>query len=86
MPWHELERQAIEIALVHTRGNKPLAARLLGIAPRTIYRHLNRMERDRQPGQDPVEVKDRRTIAATISSGEHPPQDPEVKKWKAQGV
>ena len=44
-PWHELESQAIEIALAHTRGNKPLAARLLGVSTRTIYRHL------RQTGQ-----------------------------------
>ena len=41
MPWRELERQAIDIALAHTRGNKPMAARLLGVATRTIYRHLS---------------------------------------------
>jgi two-component system response regulator HydG len=39
-PLRELERQAVEIALAHTRGNKPMAARLLDVAPRTIYRHL----------------------------------------------
>jgi two-component system response regulator HydG len=43
-PLEELERQAIEITLQHTRGDKTLAARLLGIAPRTIYRHLEREE------------------------------------------
>jgi two-component system response regulator HydG len=41
-PLRELERQAIEFALQHARGDKNLAARLLGIATRTIYRHLER--------------------------------------------
>jgi two-component system response regulator HydG len=40
----ELERQAIDITLQHTRGDKNLAARLLGVATRTIYRHLERQE------------------------------------------
>ena len=41
-PLSELESRAIEIALAHTRGDKALAARLLGVSPRTIYRHLDR--------------------------------------------
>jgi two-component system response regulator HydG len=41
-PLRELERQAIDITLQHTRGDKNMAARLLGIAARTIYRHLDR--------------------------------------------
>jgi two-component system response regulator HydG len=41
-PLRELERQAIEITLQHARGDKNLAARMLGIATRTIYRHLER--------------------------------------------
>jgi two-component system response regulator HydG len=41
-PLSELESQAIEIALAHTRGDKALAARLLGVSQRTIYRHLDR--------------------------------------------
>jgi len=41
-PLREIERQAIEFALQHARGDKNLAARLLGIATRTIYRHLER--------------------------------------------
>jgi hypothetical protein len=86
MPWRDLEQQAIEITLEHTRGNKPLAARLLGIAPRTIYRHLNRKESEQEPQQDPDEFNDRKTIAASISSSEDPPKDPEIKKYKAQGV
>ena len=86
MPWRELEQQAIEIALEHTRGDKPVAARLLGIAPRTIYRHLNRKESEQEPEQDPDEFNDRKTIAASISSSEDPPKDPEAKKYEAQGA
>ena len=41
-PLRELERKAIEITLQHTRGDKNLTARLLGVATRTIYRHLER--------------------------------------------
>jgi two-component system response regulator HydG len=55
MPWRELERQAIEMALAHTRGNKPMAARLLGVAVRTVYRHLASNSPGRRPAQDPVE-------------------------------
>jgi two-component system response regulator HydG len=43
-PLRELEEKAIEITLQHTRGDKNMAARLLGIATRTIYRHLERQE------------------------------------------
>jgi two-component system response regulator HydG len=43
-PLRELERKAIDITLHHTRGDKNMAARLLGIATRTIYRHLERQE------------------------------------------
>jgi two-component system, NtrC family, response regulator HydG len=39
-PLEELERQAIHETLRHTRGDKRLAAQLLGIATRTIYRKL----------------------------------------------
>jgi two-component system response regulator HydG len=41
-PLRELERRAIEVTLQHARGDKNLAARLLGVATRTIYRHLER--------------------------------------------
>ena len=41
-PLRELERKAIEITLQHSRGDKHMAARLLGVATRTIYRHLER--------------------------------------------
>jgi len=43
-PWRVLESQAIDITLAYTRGDKAVAARLLGVAPRTIYRHLKEKE------------------------------------------
>src|SRR2546427_12624080 len=43
-PLRELERKAIDITLHHTRGDKNMAARLLGIATRTIYRHLKKLD------------------------------------------
>jgi len=43
-PLRELEKKAIEVTLQHTRGDKNMAARLLGIATRTIYRHLERQD------------------------------------------
>ena len=62
MHWHDLERRAIEIALAHTRGDKPLAARLLGIATRTLYRHLE--EHEQEPKQDSPVIEDRQAMAA----------------------
>jgi two-component system response regulator HydG len=53
-PLRELERKAIDITLQHTRGDKNMAARLLGIATRTIYRHLERQEN----GHDGEELDD----------------------------
>ncbi len=46
-PLEEIERLLIRETLRYTRGDKTLAARLLGIAPRTIYRKL-----DRDPPED----------------------------------
>ena len=34
--------------LRHTRGDKNMAARLLGIASRTIYRHLERQQPEQE--------------------------------------
>jgi two-component system, NtrC family, response regulator HydG len=39
-PMEEMERRAIHETLRHTKGDKRLAAQLLGIATRTIYRKL----------------------------------------------
>ncbi|MBK9516570.1 MAG: sigma-54-dependent Fis family transcriptional regulator [Anaeromyxobacter sp.] len=49
----EIERLVIRETLAQTRGDKTLAAQLLGIAPRTIYRKLDRDEagRLRRPGE-----------------------------------
>jgi two-component system response regulator HydG len=57
-PWCEVERQAIEIVLAHTRGNKPMAAKLLGIASRTVYRHILNNSREQSSPQVSTESKD----------------------------
>jgi two-component system response regulator HydG len=41
-PMDEVERLVIRETLRQTRGDKTLAAQILGIAPRTIYRKLDR--------------------------------------------
>jgi two-component system response regulator HydG len=50
-PMEEIERRVIHETLRHTRGDKTLAARLLGIAARTIYRKL---EREQSTGEAPT--------------------------------
>jgi two-component system response regulator HydG len=52
MPLEEVERMVIRETLRHTRGDKNLAARLLGVAARTIYRKLDRDEEGRLVGPD----------------------------------
>ena len=54
-PLKELERKAIEITLQHARGDKNMAARLLGIATRTIYRHLEREQQENGESADETE-------------------------------
>jgi two-component system response regulator HydG len=46
-PMEEVERLVIKETLRQTRGDKTLAAQILGIAPRTIYRKLERDETGR---------------------------------------
>ncbi len=46
-PMEEIERRVIHETLRHTRGDKNLAARMLGIAARTIYRKLAAEEEPR---------------------------------------
>jgi DNA-binding NtrC family response regulator len=46
-PLEEVESRLIRETLRHTRGDKPLAAQLLGISTRTIYRKLG------EPGDEP---------------------------------
>ncbi len=49
-PMEEVERRLIHETLRHTGGDKTMAARLLGIAARTIYRKL-----ERERGDEPEE-------------------------------
>jgi two-component system response regulator HydG len=49
-PMEEVERRLIHETLRHTGGDKTMAARLLGIAARTIYRKLER-ERGDEPDE-----------------------------------
>jgi two-component system response regulator HydG len=55
-PLRELERKAIEITLQHVRGDKNMAARLLGIATRTIYRHMEREGAEPEPTDSASDV------------------------------
>jgi two-component system, NtrC family, response regulator HydG len=55
-PLRELEKKAIDITLQHTRGDKNMAARLLGIATRTIYRHLEREGQENETDSESVTV------------------------------
>jgi two-component system, NtrC family, response regulator HydG len=55
-PMEEVERLVIRRTLEQTRGDKNLAAQILGIAARTIYRKLDRDEEGRLlGGRDPGE-------------------------------
>jgi two-component system response regulator HydG len=55
-PLEEIERRVIHETLRHTKGDKTLAAQLLGIAARTIYRKLER-EQGEQGEQGEAEPK-----------------------------
>jgi two-component system response regulator HydG len=44
VPMQELERRAIRHALEHTRGDRTVAAQLLGIGRTTLYRKLKEFE------------------------------------------
>jgi two-component system, NtrC family, response regulator HydG len=56
-PMEEVERRVILETLRHTRGDKNLAARLLGIAARTIYRKLAAEEEAKEKEQAPAPQK-----------------------------
>jgi len=49
MPLAEIEMRVIHETLRHTRGDKRLTAKLLGIATRTIYRRLESTDPDALP-------------------------------------
>ncbi len=52
MPLAEIEMRVIHETLRHTRGDKRLTAKLLGIATRTIYRRLETPDPDAVGGDD----------------------------------
>jgi two-component system, NtrC family, response regulator HydG len=53
MPLAEIEMRVIHETLRHTRGDKRLTAKLLGIATRTIYRRLEQPEEDGDDAGEP---------------------------------
>ena len=53
MPLAEIEMRVIHETLRHTRGDKRLTAKLLGIATRTIYRRLEATDPSGDAGDDP---------------------------------
>jgi two-component system response regulator HydG len=57
-PLAEVERQAIHETLRHTKGDKRLAAQLLGIATRTIYRKLEAEAQGAPLGETEAEPHD----------------------------
>jgi two-component system, NtrC family, response regulator HydG len=54
-PLDEIERRVIHETLRHTDGDKRLAAQLLGIATRTVYRKLEGEKAAQGPGQGEVD-------------------------------
>ena len=57
-PMEEIERRVIHETLRHTKGDKNLAARMLGIAARTIYRKLAAdEEKDKAPAPPSAPVE-----------------------------
>jgi two-component system, NtrC family, response regulator HydG len=51
-PLEEVEARLIRETLRHTKGDKSLAAQLLGISTRTIYRKLGESDPGADPGPD----------------------------------
>ncbi len=67
-PLEEIELRVIHETLRHTRGDKRLAAQLLGIATRTIYRKL-----DQKSDDDELAA----VAPASLSASAEAPKDPE---------
>ena len=59
-PLEEIELRVIKETLRHAKGDKSVAAQLLGISTRTIYRKLDGIEEAEAP-------------AATLEAGSFPP-------------
>jgi two-component system, NtrC family, response regulator HydG len=58
MPLAEIEMRVIHETLRHTRGDKRLTAKLLGIATRTIYRRLEQSDEGGEGGADDAEMNE----------------------------
>jgi len=58
-PLDDIEMRVITETLRHTRGDKRLAAQLLGIATRTIYRKLDQLDRADREGADALDEIER---------------------------
>jgi two-component system response regulator HydG len=63
-PMEEVERRVIHETLRHTKGDKTLAARLLGIAARTIYRKLEREASGSPSEREPASPDDPETSSS----------------------
>ncbi len=61
MPLAEIEMRVIHETLRHTRGDKRLTAKLLGIATRTIYRRLETPDPDGDDGEPTIETHETTT-------------------------
>ncbi|MBI4561288.1 MAG: sigma-54-dependent Fis family transcriptional regulator, partial [Candidatus Rokubacteria bacterium] len=55
-PLAEVELRLLEVTLRHTKGNQTLAAKLLGIDPKTVYRKLKQRESEESPVADSGEL------------------------------
>jgi two-component system response regulator HydG len=76
MPLAEIEMRVIHETLRHTRGDKRLTAKLLGIATRTIYRRLETTDPDAaRDARDGAELPETAEAAETErpGAGEHGP-------------
>ncbi len=57
MPLREIEKKLIIETLKRTKGDKEIAANLLGITPRTIYRKMNSLEEEEKEKEKEKEEK-----------------------------
>jgi len=55
MPLAEVEQRLLEETLRYTKGNKTLAAKLLGIDPKTVFRKLKQSGAE-EPGPEDEEA------------------------------
>jgi two-component system, NtrC family, response regulator HydG len=70
MPLAEIEMRVIHETLRHTRGDKRLTAKLLGIATRTIYRRLETTDPDAGDAPDTSDTSDANDAGDDASGAE----------------